>query len=68
MRLALLTYGASDKNAPAGFVSPGALDLHLLAGSGAIGAGDPANYPALDIDGQARPMGVAPDAGADEHQ
>jgi hypothetical protein len=60
--------GASDKNAPAGFVNPAALDLRLLAGSVAIDAGDPGNYPATDIDGQARPMGVAPDAGADEHQ
>jgi hypothetical protein len=58
--------GASDLNAPAGFRNPGALDLHLLAGAAAIDHGNPASYSSLDIDGQARPMGVAPDAGADE--
>jgi hypothetical protein len=52
-----------------GFKDPtqgGSLDLHLLAGSPAIGAGDPQDFPAYDIDGQARPLGGAPDAGADE--
>jgi len=48
--------------------SPGALDLHLLAGSPAIDAGDPSSYPARDLDGQSRPMGGMPDAGADERQ
>jgi chitodextrinase len=42
------------------------LDLHLLAGSAAIGRGSPTNYAAGDIDGEARPLGGAPDAGADE--
>ena len=28
--------------------------------------GDPAHYPATDMDGQARPIGAAPDVGADE--
>jgi len=51
-----------------GFVNAGAGDLHLTASSAAINAGDPANYPGLDIDGQARPMGGLPDAGADESQ
>ncbi len=36
------------------------------AGSAAINAGDPTNYPNRDIDGQTRPTGTAPDAGADE--
>jgi hypothetical protein len=57
---------ASDRNAAAGFVDAGALDLHLLAGAAAIDAGDPGNYPATDIDGQPRPGGAAPDAGAHE--
>jgi hypothetical protein len=40
-----------------GFTDPlvgGSLDLHLLPGSPAIGAGDPNDYPATDIDGQHR--------------
>ena len=41
-------------------------DLHLKPGSAAIDSGDPASYPARDIDGNARPGGAAPDAGADE--
>jgi hypothetical protein len=49
-----------------GFVSPAALDLHLLATSPAIDAGDPGSFPATDIDGNSRPRGAAPDAGADE--
>jgi hypothetical protein len=54
-----------------GFADPsvgGSLDLHLLAGSPAINAGDPNDFPAMDIDGQARPLGGLPDAGADERQ
>jgi hypothetical protein len=38
----------------------------LSAGSAAIDAGDPSSYPSVDIDGQRRPLGAAPDAGADE--
>jgi hypothetical protein len=49
-----------------GFVNPGGGDFHLVAGAPEINAGDPSNYPATDFDGQARPMGGAPDAGADE--
>jgi hypothetical protein len=60
---------SSDKAVgSAGFVNPGAHDLHLTTGSPAIDAGDPGDYPANDLDGQARPMGGAPDAGADEKQ
>jgi hypothetical protein len=58
--------GATDKNAASGFVDPSTLNLHLAPGSAALNAGDPASYPATDIDGQSRPMGPAPDAGADE--
>jgi len=38
----------------------------LSSTSPAIDAGNTADYPGLDVDGQARPMGGAPDAGADE--
>jgi hypothetical protein len=59
--------GPTDKNVTSlGFANPAAMDLHLLLGSPAIDAGDPANFPVTDIDGQARPIGPAPDAGADE--
>ena len=58
--------GASDLNAPSGFVDVGSLNLHLAPGSAAIDRGDPADYPATDIDGDRRPIGPAPDAGADE--
>ncbi|HTI97718.1 MAG TPA: choice-of-anchor Q domain-containing protein [Dongiaceae bacterium] len=40
--------------------------LPLLAGSPAIDAGDPVNYPATDQRGHARPYGSAPDIGAFE--
>ena len=58
--------GPTDVVAPFQFRNPAKLDLHLSAGSPAIGRGDPAGYPATDIDGQRRPRGSAPDAGADE--
>ena len=58
---------ATDRDvADVGFVDPGTLDLHLRAGSPAIDAGDPSVFPSVDIDGQLRPIGGAPDAGADE--
>lgn len=62
------TCGSSDRSISNPFMSDlvGAEDLHLVAGSGAIDAGDPSNAPSADIDGQGRPMGSAPDAGADE--
>jgi chitodextrinase len=59
--------GTTDKLAQSSFVNEGGFDLHLGAGSSAINAGNPGAYPGADIDGQARPMGGAPDAGADEH-
>jgi outer membrane biosynthesis protein TonB len=58
--------GSHDKVAAAGFRNAAAVDFHLNAGAAAIDAGDPANAPATDIDGDARPAGAAPDAGADE--
>jgi hypothetical protein len=61
--------GPTDLNvASLGFLNstPGSFDLHLAAGSPAINRGDPGNYPVADFDGQTRPMGGVPDAGADE--
>ena len=58
--------GTTDKLAPAGYVNAGGFDLHLAAGSAAIDAGDPSTYPSTDFDGDSRPRGAAPDAGADE--
>jgi hypothetical protein len=45
---------------------PHGKDLHLTAGSRAIGSGDPRSFPHTDIDGTRRPAGARPDAGADE--
>ncbi len=52
-------------------LDPGYLDLpggNLRLGprSPAINAGDPSDYPPRDIEGERRPEGRAPDAGADE--
>jgi hypothetical protein len=59
--------GSSDKSvASAGYVNGAGHDLHLTAGSAAIDAGSTTVFPGTDIDGQGRPMGAAPDAGADE--
>jgi hypothetical protein len=58
--------GATDLNAPSGYVDPAAGDFHLRSGAAAIGRGDPTSYPSHDIDGDVRPLGGAPDAGADE--
>ncbi|MEA2251997.1 MAG: hypothetical protein QOG70_2239 [Solirubrobacteraceae bacterium] len=49
-----------------GFVNAGAGDYRLAPGSPAIDFGDPASFPATDIDGVARPKGAGPDAGAYE--
>jgi hypothetical protein len=43
-------------------------DYHLKDTSPAIDAGDPSSYPSTDIDGNNRPLGAAPDAGADERR
>ena len=56
----------TDVNAPSGFRDPAKFDLHLRLGSRAIGRGSPKEFPARDIDGQRRPRGGRPDAGADE--
>jgi hypothetical protein len=58
--------GTSDVNAPSGFVDANRFDLRLTPSSAAVDHGDPENFPPTDIDGQTRPLGSAPDAGADE--
>jgi hypothetical protein len=50
----------------AGYADRAALDLHLTPSSPAVDRGNPAGFPTHDIDGDARPGGSAPDAGADE--
>jgi hypothetical protein len=60
--------GANDYVVPdgnVGYVNRAALDLHLTATSEAIGRGNPNSFPATDIDGETRPAGTEPDAGAD---
>jgi hypothetical protein len=65
--------GPTDKvlsggHAAVGFANYGAFDLHLTDSSPAVNAGDPASFAVNDIDGQTRPLGGAPDAGADERR
>jgi hypothetical protein len=55
---------ASDVNADPRFVS--LTDLHLQSASPALDRGDGGSYPGVDFDGDTRPRGAAPDAGADE--
>ena len=59
--------GANARQCAPAFTSSASADFHLLAtDSCARDAVHPAAYPATDVDGQARPSGAAPDAGADE--
>jgi hypothetical protein len=58
--------GATDISAQSGFRDPAAVDLRLRRDAAAIDHGDPKNFPAADIEGEQRPKGSAPDAGADE--
>ena len=61
------TCGPNDRNAPSGFVDA-ARNLRLKPNAAAINAGDPASFPQRDIDGERRPKGGRPDAGADERR
>ena len=58
--------GATDIQAPSGFRDAAAFDLHLAPGAVAIDRGNPDGAPTRDIDGESRPLGAGPDAGADE--
>ena len=69
--------GAADKSvSPAsstssvtagfGWVNPAGNDFHLKSTSPAIGAGDPNDHPATDMDGVKRPHGSSVEAGAYE--
>jgi chitodextrinase len=58
--------GPNDTVAPSGFADPAAQDFDLLPDAAAIDHGSLATAPAVDIDGQARPLGAAADAGAKE--
>jgi hypothetical protein len=51
-----------------GFVNQAGGDYHLTGTSPAVDSGSPTDYPAADVDGQARPMGGRADAGADENR
>jgi hypothetical protein len=59
---------ASDVKGQPGYVRTALInpDLHLAPGALAIGKGKPGDFPATDLDGQLRPGGTLPDAGADE--
>jgi hypothetical protein len=57
---------SSDRQAPSGFKDVANYDLHLRAGAAAIDAMTRGTAPGTDIDGDPRPKGRAPDAGADE--
>ena len=55
------TCSPTDLNADPLFIS--LTDLHLQAGSPAIDRGHSTDYPAVDIDGRARPIGLGPGRG-----
>jgi hypothetical protein len=58
--------GRHDLVRPPGYVDATRYDFHLGRTAAAIDHGDPHSYPRADIDGQKRPLGPRPDAGADE--
>jgi hypothetical protein len=60
------TCSPTDRKAAAGFVDP-RQNLRLRPGSAAIGRGDARDHPRRDIEGERRPKGKRPDAGADEY-
>ena len=60
------TCGPTDRNAPSGFVNPAREPAAEAGRRGRSTAGDPKSHPRRDIDGDRRPKGGRPDAGADE--
>jgi hypothetical protein len=59
----------TDRRAGLAFVEPGSVDLHLQRSSGALAAVPPeVPGPAVDIDGQPRPLRARRDAGADQRE
>lgn len=58
--------GKHDRIAPHGFLDAAKLDFRLRPTAAAVDRGNPASSPARDIQGDRRPRGKAPDAGADE--
>jgi hypothetical protein len=58
--------GSHDKIGRPGFQRGGVGDFHLIRCPPAVGRADPVDAPAVDIDGQPRPIGRRSDAGADE--
>jgi hypothetical protein len=58
--------GPHDRIGRAGFQQGGEADFHLIGCPPAVGRADPKDAPTVDIDGEPRPNGRAPDAGADE--
>ena len=61
-----ITLGAHDISADPRLTDPTHGNFHLFADSPCIDAGDPQNYPPADFEGDPRPLGSAPDIGADE--
>jgi hypothetical protein len=57
---------AGNVNTDPAFVDPTNGDYHIRVVSPAVDKADPSMAPAVDIDGDARPQGPAPDIGADE--
>lgn len=57
-------FAANNLNVPPGLVAPG--DVHLAAGSDLVDAGSCPDAPAVDIDGEPRPLGAGCEIGADE--
>jgi hypothetical protein len=58
----------SPRTASQGWVDPAKHNFRLKAGAPAVNAGDPADFPRVDKDGNRRPAGRRPDAGAYEYR
>jgi hypothetical protein len=61
-----LSYAGGNRTTDPLFVSYATRNLHLQAGSAALGYALPEYTPSVDQDGQPRPQGSGPDAAADE--